>query len=346
MRQRFVASRAVGGAHPLVSPGPRRSVSRQNRAGTLAPPSLLPEPVVVGRGVPTPPSATRTPPDLDGALRTARPTHAGSRAEIADLRAVDSLPAGEKIHGLLEGRQRAGAVPFTSAVLAGPRPQPGPPAEQSSTGERSEEGNRLPPVPLKAAEMPVGGANRGVGMEFRQTSHTGIREVHRRIGIGVEQLGDGVQFASQCDMAKTAAIEGVHHPAGSDTLLGDKMADFGQHGFAQDLAGGQPEEHFSCPEMMFIAWAKPGDERPSVQDDGLHLPKSSMCARLVERSVWVPLPMPQLSARRSARDCPARSCGSSAAGAAKIVSRARAFFGKTSAATGEMCPWSSSTSNV
>ena len=73
---------------------PARQLSRDPEAGLerIVHPATIPAPAVVGRGVLTPPSATEMPPDLSGALRTARPTNAGASDEHEGPERVNLSP--------------------------------------------------------------------------------------------------------------------------------------------------------------------------------------------------------------------------------------------------------------
>src|ERR1051326_2413696 len=82
-----------------------------------------------------------------------------------------------------------------------------------------------------------------------------------------------------------------------------------------------------------------------IDNDWLHRPKSSRCALLVERSVYLPFPIPTRSPANSAMDGAVGSAGSGATGL-RMVKSAWALGGSDSEPAGRTRPFSSSTSSV
>src|ERR1043166_5540314 len=119
-----------------------------------------------------------------------------------------------------------------------------------------------------------------------------------------------------------------------------------QNRFADQAAWADFLEHAFSPRMVKVALANERDHWSGIEDNRPHLPKSSKYFLFVERSVCVPLPIPQKSFTRSASEGPSVDSGGCSGRGLNIVSKARALAGSVSSPAGRTDPFSNSTSTV
>ena len=82
--------------------------------------------------------------------------------------------------------------------------------------------------------MPVGRADPGFAVNLGQSHDTRVGEIHRGIGVALEQLTNQRKFTSKwCDHESSAFGE-LDDPAARHAILGHQMTDLGEHGFAGD----------------------------------------------------------------------------------------------------------------
>jgi hypothetical protein len=124
--------------------------------------------------------------------------------------------------------------------------------EKTSGHEGRHQGNGFLPMLSEEAEMAVHGADGEGVVQFRQSDDAGVGEVHRGICIGMEQLCNGREFVPQGHWLEATACNGLNHFAARNPLFRNQMADFCQHGLADNGAGCQFGKNPAHPGVVFI----------------------------------------------------------------------------------------------
>src|SRR2546427_12196470 len=65
--------------------------------------------------------------------------------------------------------------------------------------------DRLVNVLPKETNMPINGTDWKRIVEFRQSDDAGIRKIHWRIGVPIQQISDGIQFVGQRNRSQSYA---------------------------------------------------------------------------------------------------------------------------------------------
>lgn len=190
----------------------------------------------------------------------------------------------------------------------------------------------------------VRGNNGGIVMQLREAGDAGICEVHRGVGIFFQHSTDCRKLIIQRLEIKRTADDHVDDASRRNLFSGSEIADLSEHGLADDSRNTKASEGNLGPCVVRVSWAQPSDKWPSIDDDSRHLPKPSMWALLVERSVCSPFPMPQRCCKHSPQER-SNAITSGCAGST-MVRKPRALAGNTSAPHGRTMPFSISTSTV
>ena len=193
-------------------------------------------------------------------------------------------------------------------------------------------------------EIAVGGDDGGIVMDFREACDAGIGEVHGCVGVFGQQLTNPWKLTAQVLHEKTTVDHEINDPCARNIIARGEVAGLGEDGFADDSLAVNLGESFVGPFVVAVSWAEPSDKWTGIEDDLPHFPKPSMWALLVDRSVYLPLPIPQRCCRRSAQEV--SSAAASDSTAFTMVSSARALAGRVSVPQGRTTPFSNSTSTV
>ena len=190
----------------------------------------------------------------------------------------------------------------------------------------------------------VCGADGSSAVHFGESRHAGIREIHRCIVVALHHFLDMDQIFCQRHDSKSTFHYKINDLCCCDTVSCHQMANLGQDRLANDFAPLYFFKNPGGPCVESISRTKPRYQWTGVENDRLHSPRSSRCDLLVERSVYLPCPMPLKWRSRSASE--GRNDSAFSDVPSTIVSNARALGGNTSNPRGRTRPSSRSTSKV
>src|SRR5208337_4093011 len=101
-----------------------------------------------------------------------------------------------------------------------------------SGAKRRQQRNGFLTILAEKAEVAVRGANRGIGIKFREPHHAGIREVHGGICILGEQFCYWNQIVGEGNRFQPPTCERLDHLGLSNPFLGNQVTDFSHHSLA------------------------------------------------------------------------------------------------------------------
>jgi hypothetical protein len=212
------------------------------------------------------------------------------------------------------------------------------------TRKRSKQRDRLVSVDPIMLKIGVCGADGSCAVYFGESRHAGIREIHWRIVEALHHFLDMDQLFCQRRDSKSTFHYEINDLCCCDSVSCHQMANLGQDRLANDFAALYFFKNPGGPCVESIPRAKPRYQWSGVENDRLHSPRSSRCDLLVERSVYLPCPMPLKWRSRSASE--GRDASAFSDVPSTIVSNARALGGNTSNPRGRTRPSSRSTSKV